>query len=98
MQNGRGIALLTVDGDRGRICYLVTARRIEPSTMAHIHVGAVGVAGPVVQALAPPARGFSAACVTNDQLADDLIDNPDEYYVNVHNAPYPNGVIRGQLS
>jgi hypothetical protein len=30
-------------------------------------------------------------------LVADIAANPSEYYVNVHNKPYPAGEIRGQL-
>jgi hypothetical protein len=31
------------------------------------------------------------------ELVADIAANPSEYYVNVHNKPYPAGAIRGQL-
>ena len=33
-----------------------------------------------------------------DQTVTDILANPDGYYVNVHNAEYPGGAIRGQLA
>jgi hypothetical protein len=30
-------------------------------------------------------------------MIDAVESNPNAYYVNVHNAKYPNGVVRGQL-
>jgi len=35
--------------------------------------------------------------VTVGALAQDLIQNPSAYYVNVHNGPFPKGAVRGQL-
>ena len=91
-----------------KLCYFLTARNIEPATMAHIHIGAAGVAGPIVVGLEPPTDGLSFDCITavassTDGMAllqselDAIIANPANYYANVHNAPFPAGAIRGQL-
>ena len=39
-------------------------------------------------------------CLTglDKNLLKDIIRNPENYYVNVHNAPFPNGAVRGQLA
>lgn len=94
--DGRGFAIIRSRGD-GEICYLLRVQRIDPSTAAHIHIGGQGVAGPVVQGLAPPTDGRSAGCVDNPALAAAIADNPSNYYVNVHNIPFPAGAVRGQL-
>jgi hypothetical protein len=31
-------------------------------------------------------------------LLKDILRNPEEYYLTVHNAPFPAGAVRGQLS
>lgn len=95
--DGRGFAFVRWDTDSGMICYHVFVRRIAPATAAHIHVGDENTAGPIVQALEAPTDGYSAGCVDNDALATALADNPDNYYVNVHNVDYPAGAVRGQL-
>ena len=79
------------------ICYVLTAEGIEPATDAHIHVGPPGEAGPIVQGLEPPTFGASGGCIENPELVSNLQENPDAYYVNVHNEEYPAGAIRGQL-
>ena len=35
--------------------------------------------------------------MTTKAILDGILANPDGYYVNVHNASYPGGAIRGQL-
>ncbi|MFH5821476.1 CHRD domain-containing protein [Georgenia sp. AZ-5] len=96
--DGFGFALVSLTPAEGEICYVLTASRIEPATAAHIHRGGREVAGPVVVPLEPPTSGLSAACVTADRgLVTEIAADPEGYYVNVHNAPYPAGAIRAQL-
>jgi hypothetical protein len=95
--DGRGHVVMTLDARTGTICYLLTVRRIDPATAAHIHIGPAGVAGPVVQALEAPTSGASFACVSNPMLVAEIMAKPADYYVNVHNAPFPAGAVRGQL-
>ena len=69
-----------------------------PATAAHIHIAPPGSAGPIVVPLNPPTSGQSQGCATvSYQLAVNLVQNPDDYYVNVHNADFPGGALRGQL-
>jgi hypothetical protein len=73
-------------------------KRIKPANAAHIHVGGPNVAGPVVVTLKPPTDGSSEGCTPiSKQLSKNLREHPSHYYVNVHNRPYPDGAIRGQL-
>jgi hypothetical protein len=57
-----------------------------------------GVAGDVVVELRQPTFGISSGCTSADpDLVGNIAANPWEYYVNVHNVPYPDGATRGQL-
>jgi CHRD domain len=97
--DGSGTATLTVNSGQGEICHTLTVADVAPSTAAHIHVGAADEAGPVVVSLLPPTSGTSSGCAPVDrELALAIIQNPENYYVNVHNAEYPAGALRGQLS
>ncbi len=103
--DGSGFAVLRVNVEESTICYQLIVRDIQfPTTGAHIHEASAGAAGPVVQGLTPPAQagsssvGTSNGCVeANPALVADLLQNPEDYYVNVHNAEYPAGAVRGQL-
>jgi hypothetical protein len=97
--DGSGTASITLNPGQGQVCFELTVSAIATATAAHIHVGPAGVAGPVVVGLAPPTSGTSSGCVSADpELIKAIIQNPEEYYVNVHNADFPAGAVRGQLS
>lgn len=97
--DGRGSAEFRVNPGQGSVCYTVTHSGIDAPTMAHIHTGAAGVAGGVAVPLAVAAGGAIEGCagITRDQ-AMALIQSPEGFYVNLHNAAFPGGAIRGQLS
>ena len=92
--DGMGMAELTINPGQGVICYDISATNIGPVTGVHIHEAPVGVSGPVVRALS-----FGSDCVVvSRELAQDILMNPADYYVNVHTGMFPNGAVRGQLS
>ena len=105
--NGTGDAyVFGIDGDSTTLCYVLLVDNIAPATAAHIHEGPAGTNGPVVVNLAAPADGNAADCLTEgeagkfvgDQTVAEILANPSNYYINVHNAEYPGGAIRGQLT
>ena len=94
--NGIGHAVVKVF--KTKVCYTLEVKRIKPAEAAHIHLGFRGEAGPVVVTLEEPSDGFSRGCVEIPRaLSLGLMEHPSRYYVNVHNAPFPEGAIRGQL-
>jgi hypothetical protein len=97
--NGSGEAYVFSTGG-GVVCYVLEVEKIEPATAAHIHEAPAGRNGPVVVTIGAPTNGRSAGCVdTGDQdlAADITLREPENYYVNVHNAEFPGGALRGQL-
>jgi hypothetical protein len=100
--DGSGTARLRLNPGQGEVCFELTVSNITlPATGAHIHKAPAGAPGPVVVPLTPPdASGSSSGCVSADRkLILDIIQNPEEYYVNVHTVPlYAAGAVRGQLS
>jgi hypothetical protein len=96
--DGFGHAIFRLNQGQGLICYELHVSNIEEARAAHIHIAPPGVAGPVVVPLIAPATGFSSGCAEVDpELIKAIRQNPGAYYVNVHNAPFPGGAVRGQL-
>lgn len=92
--DGSGIAVVTLDGTTLR--YNVWVQAIGAPTAAHIHTGAPGVAGAAVVTLDVNMLANGSTVVTAD-LANQIKANPSGFYVNVHNAEFPGGAVRGQL-
>jgi hypothetical protein len=98
-----GTGTVQIVGNVGRqtlttLCYRLSVAGIGTPTAAHIHQAPAGVAGPIVVPLDPPIDGSSSGCVRADpDLVKDILTNPEKYYVNVHNAEFPAGALRGQL-
>jgi hypothetical protein len=99
--DGSGTALITLNQGQGTVCFELTVDNITlPATAAHIHVAPAGSPGPVVVGLvAPGADGTSSGCIENvdRDLIKAIRQNPEAYYVNVHNVDFPPGAVRGQL-
>lgn len=67
------------------------------ATAAHIHVGARGVAGPVVIPLCSPCTTGASGTANVSATVLDAIQN-DRAYANIHTKTNPAGEIRGQVS
>ena len=93
--DGTGTFEAEVDADKGSFCYSLTVDKIDPATMAHVHTGAAGTNGPPVVNLSVG----SGQCIdAKPDVLKSIVAAPAGYYVNVHNATYPGGAIRGQLA
>ncbi len=98
--DGSGYAEITLNQGQGTISYVITVDGIAPATAAHIHLGPAGVAGGVVVGLSAPTNGMSSGTITNvdPDLIKAIRQNPQGFYVNIHNSAYPSGALRGQLT
>lgn len=102
--NGAGKALFRFDVHEGLVCFSISIKGVDPMIAAHIHRAAAGLAGPVILPLPAPVKVgtslfASKGCVSASRsLIRDILAHPDQYYYNTHNAKFPSGVVRGQLS
>lgn len=97
--DGSGSAVVTLNQGQGVVCFDIEVAGIDAVTNAHIHAAPAGVAGPVVVPFNPSVNGLKN-CVSgvDPELIKAIRQNPADYYVNVHTAPFPAGAVRGQLS
>ena len=105
-----GTTALRLNHGQGSVCYDMTVSNLTANpSMAHIHKAPAGTNGGIVVHLfgsggapAPTSTSFTITnfCQTgiSQALIKDIIQNPDQYYVNVHTSTFPGGEIRGQLS
>ncbi len=101
--DGFGAADFRITGNK--VCFRILAEGIAQVSAGHIHKAPRGEPGDIVvdlfsskgknQTLPPRISGCAK---TTTAIAKDIARNPDDYYVNVHNADFPGGALRGQLS
>ena len=97
--DGTAVGDVVVGDDQ--LCYRVRAANVTlPLTGMHIHRGPLGVAGPVVVPLDPAVVDATAETCTDvdPALLDEIAADPGAFYLNLHNADFPQGAVRGQLA
>jgi hypothetical protein len=95
---GTGFARVTLNPGRETVCFDIVVENIAPAAAAHIHRGGAGVNGPVVVNFDVPTNGLSGCVSADRELIKEIMKDPAGFYVNVHNAEFPAGAVRGQLS
>lgn len=101
--DGRAVGFAKLSGTTVRYAFSYSA--IAAPSAGHIHVGGVAQAGPIVVGFFAAPGGLPAAIngvsgeVTADAaLVEQIKANPGGYYLNLHNAEFPAGAVRGQLT
>jgi CHRD domain len=107
--DGRGTAEFTFDTQQGTVCYELEVEGIaqpaEPGPgvgSGHIHFLAGGGIAVDLETDFQPDKSdeFKAsACVEVDSaLLQAILENPELFYVNIHNVDFPGGALAGLLS
>lgn len=101
---GFGNATVTFDAAQQNINVTITVSNLgSPITLSHIHEGPLGTAGPVRVGFVPP-NSFTNGTMTGTFAVSDpalvqrMLQNPGNFYVNVHTSQCGSGHVRGQLS
>jgi hypothetical protein len=103
--DGTGHARITLRPNQDQVCFRLSWRNIGSPTASHIHTGERGTNGDILVTLfssdspLPGTINAVEGCASGveDATSNDIRDNPRDFYVNVHNADFPGGAIRGQL-
>jgi hypothetical protein len=101
--NGSGVAVISFNGTT--VSYYLWVKASTGLSSAHIHTGGAGANGGIVVDLgalsvSSPVSGVFVAhgsVSTTTNIANAITGAPTSYYVNIHNASFPNGAMRGQL-
>ena len=103
--SGNVVAFINVGQDR--VCWELVVNGVNPITAAHIHEGGPEVAGPIRVSFFHFGQAVDLeGCTTGTalhpidrELLRKIIQNPQNFYVNVHSSgQFMGGAIRGQLA
>jgi hypothetical protein len=101
---GFGNATVTFDATRQNVLVTITVANLgSPINNFHIHEAPPGVNGPIVINLIGLGGTFVNGTMTGTfpvaaGVAQRMLENPRNFYVNVHTVALPGGVVRGQLA
>ena len=102
--DGLATGTITINDSSGLISWSITYSGIAtPLAAMHIHgpVGPVGVAAGVFVGLGVATTGGPGTLISSvtTTVANATAINaiPTNFYVNIHNGPFPGGAVRGQL-
>jgi len=91
-----GIVNLNLKSGAGQVCWTFQLAGVSKPLAAHIHKGRPGGSGPVVIPLGKSYKAKGCASAPK-KMIEAVETNPNNFYVNVHNAKFPGGIVRGTL-
>jgi hypothetical protein len=97
LSQATGTGTLVIDPATRQTTGSITLNGIS-ATQAHIHMGALGVSGPVIVPLANTAPNVWSVPANTTLTAEQFAAfNQNQLYYNAHSTQFPNGEIRGQI-
>lgn len=101
-KDGKATAYVRIKGNQ--MAFSIKWEKIAAPSAAHIHQGAKGANGAVVVPFfaSPLPDGATATtgsvAVADQGLLDRIVNNPGNWYFNLHTGEFPGGAVRGQLT
>jgi hypothetical protein len=99
--DGTGKGTVTIDSATNQVGWEISYSNIAEPTAMHIHQGAAGQSGGVVEQFTVEKDTDGNLVGLTDASAETvqaILASPAGYYVNIHNAEHRGGAIRGQLA
>lgn len=96
--DGAGRASVTVHLGRELLCVAVTTSAVAPVTSVHLHEASATSAQPIVSGRAKAGDGSPRCFGVAREVLTRVSTDPAGHYVEVHNAEFPEGALRGSLS
>ncbi|MEV0616726.1 CHRD domain-containing protein [Nonomuraea sp. NPDC050404] len=99
--DGNALAVFRIHGQR--VDYAIRWQNVKAPSGFHIHRGAAGENGPVTipffaKALPGQLHAVKGSVIVRDQgLLGRILNNPQNWYANLHNAEFGGGAVRAQL-
>jgi hypothetical protein len=100
--DGWGLGVVGLGADT--VTYYLWVTDINQPTMAHIHAASAGQSGGVVidfaaafTEVAPNTWVATGSVAAEPGTIGAVLDSPAGFYVNIHNADFPSGAVRGQV-
>ena len=97
--DGSGTGSITVNVGQGTVCWSFTVANVDAPTRGHIHRAPAGSNGGIVVTFFEANNVAMSGCTTAPRpLLRELLVAPERFYLNLHNAAFPAGALRGQLA
>ncbi|MBW3611036.1 MAG: CHRD domain-containing protein [Actinobacteria bacterium] len=96
--DGSGSAVVSVHPGRWLVCVTLTTSRIAIPTSVHLHEASAPSADPIVVGPAPAGEGSPHCVAAGKEVVRRIGTGRGDHYVEVHNAEFPDGALRGHLS
>jgi hypothetical protein len=99
--DGAGGVFVTLGRKTGTLCFFADTTNIStPLTVVHLHRGFAGQAGQVIADLHGPSAtdpDVSGCLNLGSALIRDIMKDPGNYYIDIHNQEFPEGALRAQF-
>ncbi len=96
--DGSGSAVVSVHPGRWLVCVTLTTSGIAVPTSVHLHEASAPSADPMVVGPAPAGEGSPHCVAAGKEVVRRIGTGRGGHYVEVHNAEFPDGALRGDLS